>query len=82
MTRLKDIQNNTNEFNINFHIGQAIAHSMLIVFLHEENRKKVEFIAEELKKSSNDSAKFMAVAIIQHMFSDIVKQFLAEETGE
>ena len=42
MTILEDIQKNTSEFNIKFHLQEFVGRAIVQVFMFEENRKLIE----------------------------------------
>lgn len=42
MNVLEDIQRNTSEFNIKFHMMEFVGRAIVQVFMSEENRKQIE----------------------------------------
>jgi len=75
MTVLEDIQENTSEFNIKYHLEEFVGRAMLAVFMVEENQKQME----KLMKMEIDP--FMRTIVIGHAFDEIARAYLSEPTG-
>lgn len=76
VNNLFDIQHNTSDFNITFHMKQVIATSMLTVFLIPENKKRMEeLVGIELSPFE------LKEVMIGNLFSDIVNEYLSKPMG-
>lgn len=76
MKILEDIQRNTSEFNIKFHLQEFVGMAMMMVFMVEENRKKME----DLMKMEFEPADFKAT-VIGHAFEELASMYLSEPIG-
>ena len=71
MTNLEDIQKNTSEFNIEFHMKMMIAEAMEQTFLFQDN---LEAIEDALKVKT--SPYNLRSIVIGNMFSEVIKHYL------
>lgn len=71
MTNLEDIQKNTSEFNIEFHMKMMIAEAIEQTFLFQDN---LEAIEDALKVKT--SPYNLRSIVIGNMFSEVIKHYL------
>lgn len=69
MTNLENIQKESTEFNINFHMRNIIGKAIIASFM-EENRKNIEGVIKSV------SPAWASEITISHMFKDFVKAYL------
>lgn len=72
MTILEDIQSNTSEFNITFHMQEVIGAAIFHVFSDKLNREAIEGVMQT-KTTPFEMRPFL----IGIMFNDFVKDYLA-----